>query len=148
MASLPHSLATECYQFVAVTYSLQPIVFIDYLFNSDESVQPTPTIADPSVRLLVELLRRPSVTPDDAGCQALIAARLKACGFICEVMRFGAVTNLWARRGTGAPLFCFAGHTDVVPPGERERWTSGPFEPELRGDNLYGRGGADCLARQ
>jgi len=93
-----------------------------------------------------DLIRRPSVTPDDAGCQALLAARLAAAGFTVEVMQFGEVTNLWARHGTAAPVLCFAGHTDVVPPGPREEWRSEPFVPELRSGILYGRGAADMKA--
>ena len=90
-----------------------------------------------------ELIRRPSVTPDDAGCQELIADRLAAAGFTIENLPFGDVKNLWARRGTSAPVFCFAGHTDVVPIGPREDWLSDPFEPETRDGLLYGRGAAD-----
>ena len=96
-----------------------------------------------TVTLLEDLLRRRSVTPDDAGCQDLIAARLAPLGFDCESLPFGEVSNLWARRGTGAPLFCFAGHTDVVPPGELAQWQSDPFEPEIRDGYLYARGAAD-----
>lgn len=98
---------------------------------------------EPVAALLYELMRRPSVTPDDAGCQELIAARLKPAGFHCESMPFGEVSNLWARRGTEAPLLCFAGHTDVVPPGNSADWQSDPFEPTLRNGLLYGRGAAD-----
>jgi succinyl-diaminopimelate desuccinylase len=92
------------------------------------------------------LIRRPSVTPDDAGCQALLSARLASAGFTVETLQFGAVTNLWARHGTAAPLLCFAGHTDVVPPGPREEWQSEPFAPEVRSGILYGRGAADMKA--
>jgi succinyl-diaminopimelate desuccinylase len=90
-----------------------------------------------------ELIRRPSVTPEDLGCQDLMAERLAALGFRIEPMPFGEVNNLWARRGDAAPLFCFAGHTDVVPPGPLEKWTSPPFEPEIRDGLLYGRGASD-----
>jgi len=90
-----------------------------------------------------ELIRRPSVTPVDAGCQDLMAERLAAAGFRIEPMPFGEVTNLWARRGQSGPLFCFAGHTDVVPPGPRADWASDPFDPQIRDGMLYGRGAAD-----
>ncbi len=93
--------------------------------------------------LAAELIRRPSITPDDAGCQQLLRERLEALGFACETLQFGAVTNLWAVAGTSGPLFAFAGHTDVVPPGPREQWLSDPFEPTLRDGRLYGRGAAD-----
>ena len=93
--------------------------------------------------LALDLIQRRSVTPDDAGCQPLMAERLAALGFAIEPMRFGEVDNLWARRGSEGPLFCFAGHTDVVPPGPREDWTSDPFEPEIREGLLYGRGACD-----
>ena len=89
------------------------------------------------------LVRRPSVTPQDAGCQTLIAETLVPLGFVAEPMPFGDVSNLWARRGTAAPLFVFAGHTDVVPTGPVEAWSSPPFEPEVRGGALFGRGAAD-----
>lgn len=101
------------------------------------------TLAHPAVALLNELIRRPSVTPDDAGCQAMIAARLKIRGFHTESLPFGEVSNLWARRGGNAPLVCFAGHTDVVPAGDRAAWRSEPFEPCVRDGVLYGRGAAD-----
>jgi succinyl-diaminopimelate desuccinylase len=96
-----------------------------------------------TVALACELIRRPSVTPEDAGCQALMAERLWALGFQVEPMRFGEVDNLWARRGSAAPLFCFAGHTDVVPPGPLDQWESDPFVPEIRDGMLYGRGACD-----
>ncbi|MFC1589669.1 succinyl-diaminopimelate desuccinylase [Pseudomonadota bacterium] len=89
------------------------------------------------------LISRPSVTPDDKGCQSLIADHLKPLGFVIENMRFGEVDNLWARYGNEGPLFVFAGHTDVVPTGPVERWSHPPFEPTIVGDTLYGRGAAD-----
>ena len=98
---------------------------------------------DPALNLLFDLIRRRSITPEDAGCQDVIAARLGKLGFDCETMRFGEVTNLWARRGKGSPVFCFAGHTDVVPPGDLGDWQSDPFEPDIRGEHVYGRGSAD-----
>jgi succinyl-diaminopimelate desuccinylase len=91
----------------------------------------------------LELIRRPSVTPEDGGCQELITARLAKLGFSTEKMPFAEVTNLWARRGTAAPLLVFAGHTDVVPTGPMEQWQSPPFTPEIREGYLYGRGAAD-----
>lgn len=93
--------------------------------------------------LTKDLISRPSVTPEDAGCQQLMAKRLEALGFTIESMFFEDTLNLWARRGQGKPLFCFAGHTDVVPTGPLEQWTSPPFEPEIRDGMLYGRGTAD-----
>jgi succinyl-diaminopimelate desuccinylase len=97
----------------------------------------------PSIELLKTLVRRPSVTPDDAGCQDILAGRLEALGFECETMVFGDVTNLWARRGSGSPVLCFAGHTDVVPPGAEDEWVTDPFTPVVRDGLLYGRGSAD-----
>lgn len=102
-----------------------------------------PEPISPTLELACDLIRRRSVTPKDDGCQPLIAARLEALGFTIEPMRFGAVDNLWARRGNTAPVFCFAGHTDVVPPGPREAWSSDPFEPTLSNGMLYGRGACD-----
>lgn len=89
------------------------------------------------------LIERPSVTPDDHGCQQLLAERLQAIGFRIEQLRFADVDNLWARRGDATPLFVFAGHTDVVPPGPLDDWDSPPFEPVIREGLLYGRGAAD-----
>ncbi|KAF1686307.1 succinyl-diaminopimelate desuccinylase [Pseudoxanthomonas broegbernensis] len=93
--------------------------------------------------LACELIARASVTPDDAGCQALVAARLERAGFACEHLRHGQVHNLWATHGAGAPVLVLLGHTDVVPPGPRADWTSDPFAPEVRDGVLYGRGAAD-----
>ncbi len=100
-------------------------------------------VTHPVIELLCELIRRRSVTPDDAGCQEILAGRLQAMGFECESLPFGDVTNLWARRGTTAPLLCFAGHTDVVPPGNLDDWHADPFEPVFSDGLLYGRGSAD-----
>ena len=96
------------------------------------------------LELTRHLIARPSVTPDDAGCQALIAERLQRAGFACEHLRFGEVDNLWATHGVeDAPTLVLLGHTDVVPPGPREAWASDPFKPVIRGGVLYGRGAAD-----
>ncbi|NKJ23608.1 succinyl-diaminopimelate desuccinylase [Dyella sp. SG609] len=93
--------------------------------------------------LTAELIRRRSVTPDDAGCQALLAERLARVGFKVEHLRYGEVDNLWATHGEGGPLLVFLGHTDVVPSGPAESWQSDPFEPVVRDGYLYGRGAAD-----
>ena len=100
-------------------------------------------VASPTLALARELIACRSLTPDDAGCQALIQARLVPLGFQCETLVSNGVTNLWARRGTRAPLMCFAGHTDVVPTGPLDGWHSDPFEPVERDGYLYGRGAAD-----
>src|SRR5437762_313455 len=89
------------------------------------------------------LIARRSQTPDDAGCQELLKGRLAPMGFRCETLVSNGVTNLWARRGDSRPAVCFAGHTDVVPPGPLEAWTSDPFTPSVRDGFLYGRGAAD-----
>jgi len=99
--------------------------------------------ASPTLALTRDLIARRSLTPDDAGCQALIQARLVPLEFQCETLVSNGVTNLWARRGTRAPLVCFAGHTDVVPTGPLDGWHSDPFEPVERDGYLYGRGAAD-----
>jgi len=91
----------------------------------------------------MELLRRPSVTPEDCGCQDLIAERLKPLGFIAETIEEGGVKNLWLRRGDEAPLLVFAGHTDVVPTGPESAWHSPPFQPTITDGLLFGRGSAD-----
>ena len=93
--------------------------------------------------LATVLIARPSVTPDDAGCLDLIGGILQALGFSLERIDSGKVSNLWARRGNAAPLVCFAGHTDVVPTGPIEQWSSAPFTPTIRDEMLYGRGAAD-----
>jgi len=90
-----------------------------------------------------ELIARPSVTPDDAGCQTILARRLERLGFDVEIMEIGQVTNLWARRGDASPLLCLAGHTDVVPVGDESQWRYPPFEPTEDDGWLYGRGAAD-----
>ncbi|MDR1996149.1 succinyl-diaminopimelate desuccinylase [Azonexus sp.] len=100
-------------------------------------------MADPTLELARQLIARPSVTPDDGGCADLIASRLQALGFAIEFINRHGVTNLWARRGDAAPLFVFAGHTDVVPSGPLDKWSSPPFAPEIRDGMLYGRGAVD-----
>ena len=96
-----------------------------------------------TLELAKDLISRPSVTPEDAGCQQTMIARLQAIGFNVEPMRFEDVDNFWARRGDSGPVFAFAGHTDVVPTGPLDQWDSHPFEPEIRDGYLYGRGAAD-----
>lgn len=96
-----------------------------------------------TLALAEDLLRRPSVSPEDHGCLDVIAARLEPLGFVNERLQYGPVDNLWARRGRSAPVLCFAGHTDVVPAGPREEWRTDPFEPVVRDGILYGRGSAD-----
>jgi len=97
----------------------------------------------PTLALTAELLRRPSVSPEDHGCLDIIEARLAPLGFRNERLRYPPVDNLWATRGAGGPVLCFAGHTDVVPSGPREDWRTDPFEPVVRDGLLYGRGAAD-----
>ncbi|TXG99083.1 MAG: succinyl-diaminopimelate desuccinylase [Zoogloea sp.] len=101
------------------------------------------TSGNPTLALACELISRPSVTPEDAGCLELISARLAPLGFLCERIDSNGVSNLWARRGTAAPLVVLAGHTDVVPTGPLDAWTSNPFTPSERDGKLYGRGAAD-----
>ncbi|HTP39546.1 MAG TPA: succinyl-diaminopimelate desuccinylase [Steroidobacteraceae bacterium] len=96
-----------------------------------------------TLELTQNLIARASVTPADLGCQTLMADRLAAAGFRIEHLRYGNVDNLWATRGSEGPVLCFAGHTDVVPTGPLEEWTSDPFKPTLRDGMLYGRGAAD-----
>jgi succinyl-diaminopimelate desuccinylase len=96
-----------------------------------------------ALELAKELIGRNSVTPQDCGCQQVLAERLTPLGFRCEPMRFGDVDNLWARRGGTHPVVCFAGHTDVVPTGPLSEWHSDPFVPTIRDGKLFGRGAAD-----
>lgn len=149
-----HSLYTECYRFVA---TLENSYLTDYkgkepgllrrlhaaLRHKMSGENSSLTRNSAEIDLLIELIRRRSVTPDDAGCQNLLAARLSASGFVCESMHHGDVDNLWARRGSIGPVFCFAGHTDVVPPGDLTEWDCDPFGAEIRDGLLYGRGSAD-----
>lgn len=100
-------------------------------------------MTDSALELAKQLIARPSVTPEDGGCQEIIAARLKALGFKVEHLPFGPVSNLWARLGTEAPLLVFAGHTDVVPTGPLAGWRFDPFTPTIADGFLYGRGAAD-----
>lgn len=97
----------------------------------------------PTLKFTLDLIREPSVTPFDADCQTLMIRRLEAIGFRIERLRFGDVDNFWARRGDQAPVFCFAGHTDVVPTGPAEQWKTPPFEPRIEEGMLTGRGAAD-----
>ncbi|WP_434153697.1 succinyl-diaminopimelate desuccinylase [Pseudomonas sp. JZ134] len=102
------------------------------------------TTLTPTLELACELIRRPSVTPVDEGCQALMMTRLEAAGFALEPMRIENVDNFWARRGGEGPVLCFAGHTDVVPTGPVEAWQQGPFDAQVDADGmLLGRGAAD-----
>jgi len=96
-----------------------------------------------ALELTRELISRASVSPTDGGCQALMIERLEAIGFNVERLRFGPVDNFWAKRGSGGPVFCFAGHTDVVPSGPAEDWRTDPFVPVIENGILYGRGAAD-----
>ena len=97
----------------------------------------------PTLDLAANLIRRPSLTPEDHGCLDVITARLAALGFVAERLSYPPVENLWATRGSGRPVLCFAGHTDVVPTGPREEWRTDPFEPVITEGLLYGRGAAD-----
>lgn len=101
---------------------------------------------DATLALTRELIARQSVTPDDAGCQDAMVSRLKQAGFSVDAMRFGEVDNFWATHGTSGPLLVFAGHTDVVPPGDEASWDSDPFQATVIGDELFGRGAADMKA--
>src|SRR5260221_6135778 len=96
-----------------------------------------------AVELARELIRRPSVTPADAGAMDIVEARLDGLGFTCRRMRFGEIENLYARRGTSGPNLCYAGHTDVVPVGDAAAWGGDPFEPRIENGVLFGRGVAD-----
>lgn len=96
-----------------------------------------------TLALTKELIARPSMTPDDQGCQDLLIKRLEATGFNVERLRYGDVDNFWARHGTQDPIYAFAGHTDVVPPGPEDQWQFPPFSPQVKGEYLFGRGAAD-----
>ena len=96
-----------------------------------------------TLELAQALISRPSISPEDGACQALLCERLEKLGFTIEDMPFGKVTNTWARKGSDGPVLCFAGHTDVVPPGDASQWDSDAFTPEIRDGLLYGRGAAD-----
>ena len=100
-------------------------------------------MTDHTLELAKQIIACHSVTPEDGGCMDIIGARLAPLGFTLEYINRNGVTNLWARRGTQAPLFVFAGHTDVVPTGPLDKWTSPPFAPDIRDGMLYGRGAAD-----
>src|SRR5215831_5039136 len=102
-----------------------------------------PALSATPLELTTALIRRPSVSPEDQGCLDVLGPLFEQLGFKNERMRFGPVDNLWARRGSSAPVLCFAGHTDVVPTGPREEWTSDPFEPIVKDGLLFGRGAAD-----
>ena len=101
------------------------------------------TTLSPTLELTIDLMRRPSVTPLDEGCQTQMMRRLEAIGFKATPLRFGEVDNFWAVRGEDGPILCFAGHTDVVPTGPEQQWQHAPFEPTLTDGKLYGRGAAD-----
>ncbi len=101
------------------------------------------TMTTPTQQLACDLISRQSVTPEDAGCQALMIERLSAIGFNIEHLRFGNVDNFWATRGESGPILAFAGHTDVVPTGDPKHWDNPPFEPIIKDGMLYGRGAAD-----
>lgn len=96
-----------------------------------------------TIELAKQLISKPSVTPEDAGCQQLMSSRLEKLGFNIESLFFVDTLNMWARKGTQEPVFCFAGHTDVVPTGDPEKWNTPPFEPTIVDGMLYGRGAAD-----
>lgn len=102
-----------------------------------------PSDVSSTLALAIDLISRESVTPEDAGCQPLMQGRLTDCGFTHEDMIFEDTTNMWSRRGNEAPVFCFAGHTDVVPAGNLKLWQTPPFEPTIAEGMLYGRGAAD-----
>ena len=97
----------------------------------------------PTLALTCQMIEQPSVTPHDADCQQIMMQRLAAIGFVCREMPFGDVKNFWAVRGDDGPLFCFAGHTDVVPTGDETHWHSAPFKATIKDEHLYGRGAAD-----
>ena len=95
------------------------------------------------LKLAKDLIRKPSITPKDAGAINLLAKNLRSIGFNCKIINFKNIKNLYAKLGKSSPNFCYAGHTDVVPPGSEELWESSPFAPEIRNGYLYGRGASD-----
>src|SRR5262245_26742848 len=101
------------------------------------------TVLSDTVELASRLNACRSITPDDGGALTIAAARLEAAGFACERIDRSGVANLWARRGSGRPAICLAGHVDVVPPGPIDQWRNDPFTPTLRDGQLFGRGAAD-----
>ena len=114
--------------------------------TTDKSIETEPPIASTEekiIQLASDLIRCPSVTPLDAGCQKILIEQLEAAGFVIENMRFGDIQNFWATHGKSLPNLVFAGHTDVVPPGPLEQWQTQPFVPTIKDDRLYGRGAAD-----
>lgn len=111
--------------------------------NSQTSSQTVSTQTAATLALTQDLIRRPSVSPEDQGCLDIITERLQALGFRIERLTYGPVENIWARHGDVGPVLCFAGHTDVVPTGPREEWHTDPFEPTVKDGILYGRGAAD-----
>ncbi len=147
---MPRSLPLHCDSHV--TDKMMPQVLDStslYGFNAGPGPGPAmipkgePSTMSPTLALTEDLLRRPSVSPEDHGCMDVICARLEPLGFSNERLRFGPVENLWSRRGNGSPVLCFAGHTDVVPTGPREDWRTDPFEPVIVEGVLYARGAAD-----
>ena len=96
-----------------------------------------------TVKLAMDLIQRPSITPDDAGCQLLVSERLESLGFVVERLDCGDVSNFWARKGTAAPVLTFVGHTDVVPTGNEADWRFPPFAGQIHDGYLHGRGAAD-----
>lgn len=121
-------ISAHLLRFESITIGIAPL---NTLYMSD------------TLELVQQLIRQPSITPDDADCQNILSQRLEACGFQCESMPFGEVDNLWATRGDKTPLLVFAGHTDVVPSGPESQWTHPPFSAHIDGEMLYGRGAAD-----
>jgi succinyl-diaminopimelate desuccinylase len=111
--------------------------------NNEDNIAPMMIHTDQTITLTEELINRPSVTPEDCGCQEMMAKRLATHGFNNETMVFEDTTNLWARRGNKSPVFCFAGHTDVVPAGNLELWKTPPFQATIKDGMLYGRGASD-----
>ena len=98
------------------------------------------------LKLAKDLIRKPSITPKDAGAINLLAKNLRSIGFKCKIINFKKVKNLYAKLGKSSPNFCYAGHTDVVPPGNMKMWTTNPFKPIVKNNKLIGRGANDMKA--